>query len=87
MAYGFSVAEASTDGCRVRLLAFKARRLTVRRRAERFRALVDIAGRRGWLERIFVQTSEGALLPSVVHVDLYGTSLDGEKLSERIVAR
>lgn len=87
LAYGFSVSDVATTGCRLQLLAFKARRLTVRRRPEGFRALLDIAGRRGWLERIFVQTSESGLLPSVRYLDVHGKSLDGETLFERIVPR
>jgi hypothetical protein len=87
LAYGFSASRISCDGCQLQLVAFKARTIAVERHGQGFRALLTIAGRRAELERIFVQTSEGALLPSVVHVDLYGKSLEGAPLSERIAAR
>lgn len=86
LAYGFSVASVSEAGCQLRLVAFPARALTVERRENGFRALVTIAGQRAKLERIFVQTREGALLPSVAHVDLYGRSLDDLPVHERIAA-
>lgn len=87
LAYGFTASHVSTEGCRLRLVAFKARSIAVERRAGTFRALVTIAGRRALLERIFVQTSEAGLFPSVVHVDLFGQSLDGSALSERLTTR
>jgi hypothetical protein len=86
LAYGFTVSDLSADACRLRLVAFKNRPILVQRRPEGFRALVAIAGRRATLERIFVRTSEGTLFPSVQHVDLYGMSLDGAPLTERILA-
>lgn len=87
LAYGFSASRVSADGCQLQLVAFNTRSISVERRAEGFRALVQIAGQRALLERIFVQTNEGGLLPSVVHVDLHGRSSSGAPLSERIMAR
>jgi hypothetical protein len=87
LAYGFSTSRVTLEGCQLELVAFKARPLKVERHTRGFRALVPITGRPALLERIFVQTRESGLLPSVVHVDLYGQALDGTPLSERIVAR
>jgi len=87
LAYGFSVSELAGEGCKLRLAACKARTIQVQRRPEGFRALITIAGRRALLERIFVQASEGALLPSVEFVELVGARLDGSRISERLVAR
>ena len=86
LAYGFAATEVARDHCQLRLVAFKQRAATVERTTEAFRALLNIGGRRAVLERIFVQVSEGAILPSVQHVDLYGTTLDGAPISERIRA-
>jgi hypothetical protein len=86
LAYGFGASKVSVEGCQLHLVAFKARSISVERRGAAFRAVVDIAGRRAELERIFVQTNEG-ILPSVVHVDLHGRSLDGAPLSGRRCAR
>jgi Domain of unknown function (DUF4833) len=52
-----------------------------------FRALVTIAGQRAVLERIYVKASETGLFPSVEYLDVFGTSLSGARLRERIRAR
>jgi Domain of unknown function (DUF4833) len=84
LAYGFEVTDVAADRCRVSLLACKDRQLVVERGVEGFRALCRIAGQRAVLQRIFVQTREGGLLPSVQHVDLFGSSLRGAPLTERL---
>jgi Domain of unknown function (DUF4833) len=87
LAYGFQVSRLRADSCALGLVAFKQRLILVQRHADGFRALVTIAGQRASLERIFVQTDESALLPSVQYLELFGIGLDGTALSERIVAR
>jgi hypothetical protein len=87
LAYGFSVSELSPERCVVQLTAFKQRPLVVERRGKSFRATLSIAGQRATLERIFVQTSEGGLLPSVQYLDLFGSAADGSPLSERVSSR
>lgn len=84
LAYGFDVADVSSEGCRLVLSACNRRSLRVERGEQGFRAICMIAGHRAVLERIFVQATEGALLPSVQHVDLFGKSLAGAALSERL---
>jgi len=86
LAYGFEVSAASRDGCLLHLTAFKQRALVVARHGQTFRAMVSIAGKRATLERIFVQTSEGGLLPSVQYIDVFGTAADGTPLKERLTA-
>ena len=86
LAYGFAASAVASDRCQLRLVAFKQRVVTVERAPLGFRALVSIKGRRAVLQRIFVQVSTGALLPRVQHVDLYGTTLDGSAIGERIHA-
>lgn len=87
LAYGFSVSGATRERCVLGLTAFKTRPLVVERMGQRFGARVSIAGKPAMLERIFVQANEGALLPSVERVDLFGRSLDGTPLVERIPVR
>ncbi|HKY36608.1 MAG TPA: DUF4833 domain-containing protein [Polyangiaceae bacterium] len=87
LAYGFVVSKASADGCGLSLVAFKERPIQIERGSGGFRAMAMIAGQRAVLKRIFVQASEGALLPSVQHLDVFGTSLDGVSLRERISRR
>jgi hypothetical protein len=87
LAYGFSVTNVGPSACTLRLTAFEARSVLVERHRESFRAIIVIAGRRAVLKRIFVRTDEGTLLPSVQHVDLFGTTLHGAPLNERIRPR
>jgi hypothetical protein len=84
LAYGYDVADVRPDGCLLTLSACSTRSLRIERANAGFRAICSIAGQRAVLERIFVQASEGALLPSVQHVDLFGKSLGGSPLSERL---
>lgn len=87
LAYGFSVSELAPESCRLQLVAFKNRSLSVERQAQSFRAVVSIAGKRAVLERIFVQTHEGGILPSVEYLELFGTALSGGAVNERLTAR
>lgn len=86
LAYGFEVSAASREGCVLRLTALRQRALVVARQGPTFRAMVGIAGKRATLERIFVRTNEGGLLPSVQYVDVFGTAVDGSPLKERITS-
>lgn len=87
LAYGFSVSKLSADGCRISLVAFKERPIHVERSSTGFQALVTIAGRRAILKRIFAQSSEGAMIPSVQYLDVFGASFEGALVSERITRR
>ncbi|HYJ09215.1 MAG TPA: DUF4833 domain-containing protein [Polyangiaceae bacterium] len=58
----------------------------IRRRSDVYRAELSIQGIAAHLERLFVATREGPVLPTVLYVELYGRSMqDGRTLSERIV--
>jgi Domain of unknown function (DUF4833) len=87
LAYGFSVSSSSAERCQLRLTAFKQRALLVERQGRRFRATLNIGGKRAVLERIFVQSSEEGLVPSVQYVDLFGSTPDGSPLTERVAPR
>ncbi len=84
LAYGFDWSNVTAQHCSLDLSAVKQRRLEVERRDGRFVALLTIAGKRAALERIFVQTSEGGLLPNVQYLDVTGVSSSGGLLRERI---
>lgn len=87
LAYGFALSDLTERGCWLRLVAFKERALRVERYQGDFRAITRIAGQPCVLERIFVQATEGGLLPSVEYVELFGHSASGAQLSERVTAR
>jgi Domain of unknown function (DUF4833) len=84
LAYGFEVSDVTPDRCRLTLQACSRRVLSVERVDGTFRAFCRVAGERASLERIFVQTRESGLLPSVQYVDLFGKGRGGATLRERL---
>lgn len=84
LAYGFELSDVTAERCRMTLSACKRRSISVERAPHGFRALIQIAGQRAVLDRLFVQATDG-LIPSVSHVDLFGKSLSGAALTERIL--
>ena len=87
LAYGFSISEQTSQGLVLRLGACSTRELHVRSVAGVFRAELSIGGQRASLQRIFVRTEEGLLLPSVRYVELSGLASGGRRVSQRIVPR
>lgn len=85
-AYGFELLPgASSTQLGVRLVAVKNRPLVIRESTGGYRATLPIQGVPAYLERIFVATREGPILPTVLYVELRGRSIqDGRALSERI---
>jgi hypothetical protein len=87
MAYGFHVSQASA-GVDLRLVAFDRRIVHVRRKGDRFRAEVAIAGKEAVLRRIWVQVEGSLLGPKVRFIDLFGVDPQtGKSVVERIVNR
>jgi len=86
-AYGFRITSPVTsDGFRVVLKAFSRRELAVRKNAGGgYRAFVRVDGKTVTLDRIFVSVEEGGVTPSVRFVDLFGTTSNGKRVSERLV--
>jgi len=85
-AYGFELLpNAKPSELGARLLAVKARPLMVRGGRGAYRAELSLQGVPAYLERVFVATREGSVLPTVLYIELRGRSLrDGRTLSERI---
>ena len=72
-------------GSSVRLVAFERRPLRIVKHEGSYRALIAVAGKPAYLERIFVKTQEGGILPKVVSVELFGTDArTGKPAHERI---
>jgi len=86
LAYGWQVgSEVRADGFVVRLVAFERRPFRIVKLSGGYRALVEIASKPAYLERIFVTTREGGILPKVVSVELFGTDArTGKPAYERI---
>lgn len=84
LAYGFSVSSVTGEGLVLRLTACADRELRVRATSSGYRAELDLAGQRAFLQRIFVRTEPGALIPRVRYVEISGITAGGQRLIERI---
>lgn len=84
LAYGFSVSDVTSDGCRLRLGACSQRVVRVSRVNGAFVARLDVARQPATLQSIYVHADEGALLPSVRYVQLTGVTASGQRVSERV---
>ena len=86
LAYGYEVSDVRDDGFQLRLAAFERRPLRVERDgAGAFRARTQIGNRPAFLRRVFVDTSERGVLPSVNYVELHGSDATrSSPVSERI---
>ncbi len=84
LAYGFSVSAARGDGFTLHLAACSKRALQIRRVNEGYCAELVILRQPALLRRIFVQTDNGALIPSVRYVEISGLNAAGQVVSERI---
>jgi hypothetical protein len=85
LAYGFSIESKVTESGFLMRLAACDRRLDVKRHGDRYRAELTIAGERALLNRIFVQATDDAVVPKVVHVGVHGTAIStGKALHERL---
>lgn len=85
LAYGHELqSKVTRDGFDMRLVSFE-RTLRVRLDGGRPFAWTQVAGRRARLQRVFVQTDEGGVRPSVQWVDVHGLDLKTRSpLSERL---
>ena len=87
-AYGIGRQECHSDGLIVRLKALPERVVTVRAGFDggacRARAYTRIDGAEARLTRVYVMADEGAWLPSVLYVDLFGVAADGREVRERL---
>ncbi len=86
-AYGFSIKPApSGDGYVMSLVPLPERKITVRKVEGGVRAEMLINGRRSVLEKVYIQSSPGLLLPKVHYLRVFGTDLEtGEERAEKIV--
>jgi Domain of unknown function (DUF4833) len=87
LAYGFSISRQTSQGLLLHLSACSARELRVRYSQGAFRAELAVAGQPAFLQRIFVHTEEGLLLPRVRYVELVGLNASAQRVTERVVPR
>ncbi|MCC7510910.1 MAG: DUF4833 domain-containing protein [Planctomycetes bacterium] len=89
MAYGFEVLPPDSSGDReMKLVAWEDRtiRLTKSKDSGKWRAATTIDGERAYLTRLYIETDESGLTPTVLHIDLFGETVDGgDPVRERVV--
>lgn len=87
LAYGVEARPADDDAFLVRLVAFSKRELKVFvDEVGKVQATTTIAGRPARLRFLFVEHEEDGLIPTIVHVDVFGEDLKtGAALRERVV--
>ncbi len=86
-AYGFAVQpNGSGTAYHVKLAAFPKREIRVYTHGDGVKAVMVIGGKPAYLERVFIESKEGLVLPTVLYVELFGTDVStGEKRYEKIV--
>ena len=87
MAYGFEVSDPDSNGDReMKLVAWEDRTITLTRTEEgNWRAVTTIDGEEAYLERLYIETDEGGVTPTVLYVDLFGKTVDGgDDVKERV---
>lgn len=87
LAYGFRTWwDADGDGVFVQLVSYPQKKVRVYRVNESYRAETVINGRLALLERIFVKSVNGGILPRVQYLELYGNDTrTGGSLYEKVV--
>jgi hypothetical protein len=85
MAYGFDVEPAADGRYTMRLKAFKDRPLSLMKVGGRWRAVVQISGKSAYLNRLYIATDEGGMMPKVLYVDIFGEDESGKAVQEHLV--
>jgi hypothetical protein len=84
MAYGFDIAARGAEWD-LKLAAAPDRAIKLTSVGGRWRALTTLNGKAAYLQRIFIQTKEGGVMPTVVSVDLYGEDVSsGKSVQEHV---
>jgi len=89
LAYGFKTSwDTDGDGVLVQLVSYPEKKLRVCRVNGSYRAEMVINGRLALLDRIYVKSVNGGILPRVEYLELYGNDLrTGRSLYEKVVTR
>ena len=84
MAYGYKEKERAGNELIIEMRADIGRLISVAPVADGFRARIDIAGRPAYLDKVFIQATEGGILPTVDHIELHGTDVEtGQAVFEK----
>jgi hypothetical protein len=85
-AYGFKCDyDKAMHGCRLVIRSFKKRSIEVSEDGQDIKAKMVIAGKPAYLEKMFITESEGAIIPKVRSIELFGKDkITGEEVHEKI---
>jgi hypothetical protein len=85
--YGFDIKpDPSGKAWVMTLAAYPKREITVRPTDKAARAEIVIAGRVSVLEKLYIKSTEGLVLPTVNYIELFGKDLEtGEKKYEKLL--
>lgn len=84
MAYGFDI-KANGAEWDLKLVAAPDRAIKLTSVGGRWRAQTTLNGKPAYLKRIFIQTKEGGVVPTVVSVDLFGDDVaSGKAVQEHV---
>ena len=84
--YGFRIVPDNPGkSYRMTLEAYDKRPIKVYAKSQDVKAEMVISGKPAYLEKVYIQSEEGAWWPKVQYIELFGTDIaTGEKLSEKI---
>jgi Domain of unknown function (DUF4833) len=84
MAYGFDIKPSGAEWD-LKLVAAPDRTIKLTSVGGRWRAQTTLNGKPAYLKRIFIQTKEGGVVPTVVSVDLFGDDVaSGKAVQEHV---
>lgn len=88
-AYGFNIhQDKGGQFYRMTLMAYEEREVRVFQDGDKVRAEIAIDTHPSYLERIYIDSTEGDLIPKVNYVELFGQDVkNGEKRYEKIVPK
>jgi hypothetical protein len=84
MAYGFDIAARGAEWD-LKLAAAPERAIKLMNVGGRWRAQTLLNGKSAYLSRIFIKTTEGGVMPTVLSIDLYGEdAASGKMIQEHV---
>lgn len=84
-AYGWDTKLTPKGVTALKLKAFSERDMWIVRANDRWRVQTTVAGKQAYLNKLYVATKEGGVIPTVVFVDIFGEdAATGGALKERI---
>jgi hypothetical protein len=84
MAYGFDISRRGAEWD-LKLAAAPERAIKLMNIGGRWRAQTVLNGKSAYLQKIFIQTKEGGMMPTVVSIDLYGEdAANGKTIQEHV---